>query len=100
MRLTEQQTHTILDAVANITDNDAAVFLFGSRCNDAVKGGDVDLLLETVNPLPLLDRARIKMVLEQRLNLPVDIIAHCQNDAPTPFQTIAKAQGVRLEHAA
>ncbi|MDX8413338.1 MAG: hypothetical protein R8J85_04550 [Mariprofundales bacterium] len=88
MRLTKQQTIIILDAVVRITDNDAAV-----------KGGDVDLLLETVKPLPLLDRARIKMVLEQQLGLPVDIIAHCQNDTPTPFQTIAKAQSIRLEHA-
>jgi len=98
MRLTREQTLSILEIITRLTGEDATVSLFGSRLNDQARGGDVDLLIETENPLTLLDRARIKMHLEKRLGLPVDIITQSQNDTPTPFQRIAKSQAIRLEN--
>jgi len=97
MRLTREQILSILEIITRLTGEDATVSLFGSRLNNLVRGGDVDLLIETESPLTLLDRARIKMHLEKRLGLPVDIITQSRNDTPTPFQRIAKSQAVRLE---
>jgi len=100
MRLTRDQTLSILGIITRLTGENVTVSLFGSRLNDQARGGDVDLLIETESPLALLDRARIKMHLEKRLGLPVDIIARSQNDTPTPFQRIAKLQAIRLEATA
>ena len=36
------------------------MFLFGSRLDEEVKEGDVDILIETDSPLTLIDRVRIK----------------------------------------
>lgn len=97
MRLTQEQISSILAVVTQFAGEDAKVYLFGSRLDDRAKGGDVDLLIETGKPLTLLDRARIKMHLEKKLGLPVDVIVQNRNDSPAPFQRIARSQGVPLE---
>jgi len=80
MRLTQEQISSILEIVKQFAGKDATVYLFGSRLNDRAKGGDVDLLIETGKPLTLLDRAHIKMHLEKKLGLPVDVIVQNRND--------------------
>jgi len=97
MRLTPEQILSILTTVNHWAGEAAAVYLFGSRANDQAKGGDVDLLIETVVPLTLLDRARIKLNLETNLGLPVDIVVKPRNDTGSPFQRIARSKAVRLE---
>ncbi len=49
--------------------------------------GDVDLLIETWDVLTLLERAHLKIALETRLGLPIDIL--CQ--APTPAKRTRRA---------
>jgi len=100
MRLTREQTLSILETVSRLAGKNAKVFLFGSRLNDQARGGDVDLLIEMDHPLTLIERARIKMHLEQKLSLPVDIIAQNRSDAPTPFYRIAQSQAILLEATA
>jgi len=97
MRLTPEQVRLIIDAVSRWAGPGAEAYLFGSRLNDTVSGGDVDIFVEADAALSLIQRARIKMELESRLGLPVDIIAHVRNATPTPFQIIARADAARLE---
>jgi len=97
MRLTHEQTLSILEIITRYAEDNAEVYLFGSRVNDQARGGDVDLLIETSHSLTLLDKARLKLHLEKTLGLPVDIITQNRNAMPTPFQTIAKSQAIRLE---
>jgi len=52
MRLSEREVKTIVKAVTSHFHSDAAVFLFGSRVNDATRGGDIDLFVD----LPEVDR--------------------------------------------
>ena len=47
MRLTKQQTITILQSVSRLAGIGAIVYLLGSRLNDQSKGGDIDLLIES-----------------------------------------------------
>jgi predicted nucleotidyltransferase len=89
MRLTEDQVLAITQIVSRLAGETAETYLFGSRLDDGAQGGDVDLLIETDNPLTLIDRARIKIELETRLQLPVDILAKARSAPPTPFQAIA-----------
>ena len=47
MRLSNDSMLTIKQAVTLIFGKDAKVYLFGSRTDDAKKGGDIDLYIET-----------------------------------------------------
>lgn len=96
MRLTLEQTQSIVATVTRWAGEDATVFLFGSRLDDKVRGGDVDLLVETDAPLALIERARIKMHLEKGLGLPVDVVSLCRKEKPTPFQQIARTHAMQL----
>jgi len=46
MRLSDDQVRHIVNATHELAGHDAQVLLFGSRLHDAVKGGDIDLLVE------------------------------------------------------
>ncbi|MHB9118254.1 MAG: nucleotidyltransferase family protein [Burkholderiales bacterium] len=96
MRLTQEQTQLITHTVSRWVGERADVYLFGSRLNDSAKGGDVDLLIEADTSLSLIERAQIKMELESRLGMPVDIVSQVRNAVPTPFQTIVRASAIRL----
>lgn len=97
MRLTSQQMQAITEVIARLVGDAAEVYIYGSRLNDQAKGGDVDILLETEQHIPRITQGRIKMELERRLGLPIDILVHVKNRELTPFQTIARAHSVRLE---
>ena len=97
MRLNPEQISAITRIVGRLTGGTADVFLFGSRLDDCAKGGDIDLLLETAVPLSVNERARIKIELENRIGLPVDVVFHARDSTRTPFQRIARAKAVRLQ---
>jgi predicted nucleotidyltransferase len=97
MRLTPEQRQAIVQAVSREAGATAEVFVFGSRLDPRAKGGDVDLLIETDEPMPLLHRARLTMELETLLHAPVDVVVHARPMPPTPFQRIARAQASKLE---
>ena len=96
MRLTPLQQTTICETVADIVGAGARVWLFGSRCHDEVKGGDLDLLIEHDALPSILQRARIKLALESSLIMPVDIVGLKRGTPPSAFQRIALATGIQL----
>ncbi|MCL7941695.1 nucleotidyltransferase domain-containing protein [Halomonas sp. ATCH28] len=102
MRLNREQRQLILSIARRLVDHDVEVRLFGSRLDDTRRGGDLDLLLISDSPIPLLARAELKQALEARLHLPVDIVTYAQGTEPTPFQAIAlkQARPIDAEDAA
>jgi predicted nucleotidyltransferase len=46
--------------------------------------------------MTLLDRARLRQELENRLQLPVDLVVQARGTCPRPFQRIALARAVPL----
>ncbi len=98
MRLTQTQINQVVTIVTTLVSNQAKIFLFGSRLDDSKKGGDVDLLVEAPEPIPLLVKAKIKLELEKLLYLPFDILDYCSKEEKTPFQSIAFSSAVQLNN--
>lgn len=51
MRLTEEEIAVIKTAIARRFSSVSRILLFGSRVNDNRRGGDIDLFIETDEPL-------------------------------------------------
>ena len=97
MRITKKQIQLITKTVSHLAGADAEVYLFGSRLDDQMKGGDIDLFIESDVKLSLIDRARIKIELESQLGLPVDIVSKTRSAIATPFQIIAQSHAYQLQ---
>lgn len=95
MRLTPTQHQCILQATHQNFGADANVWLFGSRVDDARRGGDVDLYVETDQANTLLTALRCKIALEESLDLHVDLVVK-EHGKNKPIYQIAKKQGVQL----
>lgn len=95
MRLTQVQIDTIRKATSQNFGQDALIWLFGSRVDDAKRGGDVDLYVETTHRNTLMSELRCKMALEGSLDLSVDLVVK-EPGKDKPIYNLAKAQGIRL----
>lgn len=99
MRLTAQQIADIRAIVTELAGGEATVRLFGSRLDDAAKGGDVDLLVEVPHPVeapaPLAARiaGRVSRALDGRK---VDVVLAAPNLLSLPIHEVARRQGVAL----
>jgi len=94
MRLTPAQIDTIKSTAAAVLGEGVRVTLFGSRLHDGQKGGDVDLYIEVPDPR-LMQKIRCKVELQDRLDMPVDLIVKPVGDT-SPISQIAKKEGVVL----
>jgi len=74
MRLTPAQIDAIKSTAQAVLGEGAQVTLFGSRVDDDKKGGDVDLYVETTQPVELMQKIRFKVSLQDQLDLPVDLL--------------------------
>ena len=93
MRLTTIEQNTITEAVHQ-ADPQAPVYLFGSRTNDAAKGGDIDLLVLSQR-ISVLHKLDILAQLHQRLGeRKIDILVF--PNAQHPFVGVVLPQAVRL----
>ncbi len=93
MRLTPEE-QLVIKATVSAQDPRAETWLFGSRANDAKRGGDIDLLIfsQTVGSV---QKSAIWWKLQEKLGeQKIDIVV--AKDMSEPFVRIAKASGVRL----
>ena len=91
MRLTEEERTAIRETVRAL-DSDAQVYLFGSRADDAKRGGDIDLLILS-RTLTTGAAGKIRWRLwelmgEQKIDILID------KDTSNPFVRIALKEGV------
>ena len=99
MRIAFSEAKAIKETVSAVFGARAEVWLFGSRADDAKKGGDIDLYVE----LPPEDYSYEKKIrfwceLIRRLgDQKIDIVINKTGASPhLPIHEIAKARGVRL----
>jgi predicted nucleotidyltransferase len=95
MRFEKSEALTAVGVVRKHLGTSAAVWLFGSRVDDAQKGGDVDLYVETdeVNLAIPIARARGKLAVV--LGRYVDLVVN-NHTREEPIYEVAKSQGVLL----
>ena len=94
MRLTPNQIETIKSTASAVLGTGVQVTLFGSRLDDQKKGGDVDLYIEVPQP-QLAQKIRCKVQLQDRLDMPVDLVIKPVGDT-SPISLIAKRDGAVL----
>jgi predicted nucleotidyltransferase len=97
--LTPEQVRTIKEEAAGLFGSDAQVRLFGSRTNDALRGGDIDLLIVTPAPIPERERKRVHLIARLQMRLgdqPIDVLVMDPGVKPSPVHESALATGVAL----
>ena len=95
MRLSQTTRQAIKSNIAKMVP-ESDCYLFGSRTDDVLKGGDIDLLLLTPEKLPLplissLKRAILNQIGEQKLDL-----VNFPTASTHPFKRIALENAVEL----
>ncbi|QEP42803.1 nucleotidyltransferase domain-containing protein [Ectothiorhodospiraceae bacterium BW-2] len=99
MRLSNSQIELIKQTVTEMIDDEAIIILFGSRVDDDLRGGDIDLLVLTDKCLPqrLALQLRLAATLIIKMEgIEVDLILQDATVAETPFHQHAKQTGVLL----
>jgi predicted nucleotidyltransferase len=99
MRLTDDQIQAIKQTAHAVLGDDARVILFGSRIDDAKKGGDIDLLFETDQTLD--NRATTIAALYASLirklgDRKIDVILKDAATPEAPVLVIARQTGIQL----
>ncbi len=93
MRLASEEQSAISDTI-HLADAEAQIYLFGSRVNDAAKGGDIDLLVLS-KKITLMTKLDILVQLHQKLGeRKIDIAVY--PDTSRPFPRMVMQEGVRL----
>ena len=103
MRLSSPQIQAIVAATAELAGPDAQVRLFGSRLDDTLQGGDIDLLVECPHKVarPVWLAAQITARLQRALgDRKIDVLLVDPDTAMQPVHLVARAQGVLLNTAA
>jgi len=101
MRITETERRVLRDEAQKAFGADSKVFLFGSRADDARRGGDIDLLVETgktghdaIFEAQLRFLARVKLALGERK---IDVLVDYPDRKDRPnILRLARSQGVQL----
>ena len=93
MRLANREQSVISDTIHQ-ADVDALIYLFGSRVDDAAKGGDIDLLVLSKR-INLMMKLEILAQLHQKLGeRKIDVVIY--PDSTRPFPRMVMQEGVRL----
>jgi len=99
MRLSPEHASAIREVVRSECGPSARARLFGSRLDDALRGGDVDILIELDEPVerPAVLSARLSARLSRKLQgRAVDVVLSAPNIARSPVHLVAEKRGQLL----
>jgi predicted nucleotidyltransferase len=95
MRLRENEVITIKRIITQQIP-DAQIYLFGSRTDDAKRGGDIDILVIGEDRKSLSDLRTIRILLKEQLGDQRIDLLYQQKNQLTPFAELAKMEGIAL----
>lgn len=99
MRLTDEQTAIIQQTAEQMFGPGTRVYLFGSRTDDDQRGGDIDLLIETDEPLRNRTSAAARFAARLQLRMGdrrIDVLIVDPRTERQPIHHTAKESGIRL----
>ena len=100
MRLNTDQIQAICEAANSTFGDDVAVWLFGSRVDDAKKGGDIDILVRpapTAVDQPFAKKIRMLTLLERLLgDRKIDVVIEQPHDS-RPIVAVAHSTGIQIQ---
>jgi len=99
MRLTQAQIQAIRQLALQIAGDKSTVRVFGSRLDDAARGGDLDLMLVLTEPVenPALLAAQMSAQVSRTLHgRKVDVLLSAPNLKRLPIHDIAFKEGQLL----
>ena len=100
MRLTQEQQRIITGTLKQHFGAASQIWLFGSRVNDDVRGGDIDLYIEPEIQAPdAVVQARLDALIELKQRLgeqKIDLVIHRRQAPVLPIHRIAKDTGLPL----
>jgi predicted nucleotidyltransferase len=95
MRLSVAEISAIREEIGRL-DPEAEVYLFGSRVDDAARGGDIDLLVLS-ETLAFQDVVRLRTRIQDRLGWQqLDLVVRRRDQGGDPLAALALETGVRL----
>jgi len=95
MRLTVDEISAIREEIGRL-DPKAEVYLYGSRVDDAARGGDVDLLVVS-DRLNFRDVLRLRTGILDRIGWQqLDLVVRRRNQLDEPLAAMAQETGVKL----
>ncbi len=101
MRLTLEERSVIKSAITSRFTTVSRILLFGSRADDTLKGGDIDLFVETEDPLPEAFVHKLEAISDMQLRLgdrKIDLVLGKPESVPDdrPIARAAREKGVPL----
>lgn len=99
MRLTNYQIQAIRQLARQVAGSQARVSVFGSRLDDAARGGDLDLMIELPEPVnnPALMAAQLSAKVSRALHgRKVDVLLSAPNLMRLPIHDTAIKEGIAL----
>lgn len=99
MRLTDEQIQAIRQLTREVAGDKAKVRVFGSRLDDTLRGGDLDLLVELPEPVdnPALLAAQMSTRVSRALQgRKVDVLLSAPNLLHLPIHDVAFQEGKLL----
>lgn len=95
MRISKENAGYFKKKVKEI-DQNAKVYLFGSRVDDNLKGGDIDIMVISDNDISISQINRIKIGFYKQFGeRKIDIVCFSSSDESS-FKQLALAEGVEL----
>ncbi|MEA2019549.1 MAG: nucleotidyltransferase domain-containing protein [Campylobacterota bacterium] len=94
MRLTDYEVTAIKDTYSKVFD-DGKIFLFGSRVDDSLKGGDIDLYIQTDNKNILTKKIKFLSQIKQMIgDQKIDVVI--SKDKSRVIEQEAIINGIQL----
>ena len=93
------KSQSAIQEIAREIFGDVQVRLYGSRVNDDLKGGDLDLLIESANIIEDKERKLLQLVAKLQMRIgyqPIDVLLLDAQTAIQPIHKEALRKGVLL----
>jgi hypothetical protein len=100
MRISDQQRLILKQTLLKYFGETSLIQLFGSRVNDAIKGGDIDIYIEPeiTQPNEVVEAKLCALVELHKLlgDQKIDLVINRKVGKPLPIYEIAKKSGILL----